>query len=262
MTRLLVAALVWLGLAGSAAAQAPGQSAPAGEPPMTPWTQPPPPPPSTPPGTGLQQALGSGRAEGDQRDSAELEFNRRSIRFGATYDLRAAGNYSSVNQRWTAYQGGIAQRLSNAQFYQVIGHPELVDSVAVRRRTMVFGFVVGGVAAGSSFFLWAYNEARVSTDNFDCEFNHQSQCVHRDVYTGPLILGAISAVSFITAIYLVSHLQPLDETEAKQAAQVYNQHLRQELGLPVATRQPLVHDLKVAPYFSGRDAGLGLSARF
>lgn len=51
--------------------------------------------------------------------------------------------------------------------------------------------------------------------------------------------------------------------EAKSLADVYNQRLRRELGLPVVRREPLLRDVKLLPFIArGETGGLALGARF
>lgn len=62
--------------------------------------------------------------------------------------------------------------------------------------------------------------------------------------------------------YYYYHPPPISENDAKALAEAYNQRLRRELGLPVVTRRPLLHDLKLTPFVARGDAGLTLGARF
>lgn len=226
------------------------------EPPPPPWTQPPPPGPGAPVGPGLQQALGGVRADREMRERAEAEFNRRSIRFGATYDLRAAGNFTALHSKWTAYQGDIRQKLAAPQFYDMVGRPDLVDSPSNRKTAMVAGFVLGGIGVAVTYGLFVY----ATVSSFDCDIDGRN-CPNRS-YTPALLTGAASALSFAIAIYYATHIQPIDDAEAKALANAYNERVRRELGLPVSMHRPVLHDIKLVPYITGQDAGLAIGARF
>jgi hypothetical protein len=222
-------------------------------PPPPPWTQPPAPSAS---GAEPLQPLG---AERQPRDAAEAEFNRRSIRFGPTYDLQAAGNYTAMPRRWTAYQGDVRQKLRPFQFYQAVGRPDLIDSYGTRKATAIAGFVIGGISAGAAYVLFVV--ATTSTIECPIDSSFHRNCPDAS-YTPTLLAAAVSGVAFITGIYYVTHLQPLDDGEAKALANEYNQRLRHQLGLPVATRRPRLRDLRLWPYVTGHDAGLAVGARF
>jgi hypothetical protein len=56
--------------------------------------------------------------------------------------------------------------------------------------------------------------------------------------------------------------QALDENDAKALADAYNQRLRGTLGLPVANRDPVIHDLALSPSAIGSSRGLVLAGRF
>jgi hypothetical protein len=210
------------------------------------------------PQPGVQQPLDTGSEQGD----AEAEFNRRSIRFGPSYDLRAAGNYTATNRRWTTYQGDVRQKLSRFQFYQTVGRPDLIESYASRKRAAIAGFVIGGIAAGAAYVLFTV----ALGEELDCTIDFNNSSFERHCqdgnYTPTLLAAAVSGIAFVTGIYYVTHLQPLDDGEAKALANDYNQRLRHQLGLPVATRRPRLRDIKLVPYVTGHDAGLALGGRF
>lgn len=73
----------------------------------------------------------------------------------------------------------------------------------------------------------------------------------------------VSLIGFTVAVWYTVHAHPISENEAKALADVYNQRLRRELGLPVVMREPLLHDVTLAPLLvRGEARGLALTARF
>ncbi|HEX7842323.1 MAG TPA: hypothetical protein VF469_32850 [Kofleriaceae bacterium] len=78
----------------------------------------------------------------------------------------------------------------------------------------------------------------------------------------PLIAFGVGFAGTLIAIHYASDPHPIAENDAKALADAYNQRLRRELGLPVVTRRPLLHDVEVTPFVARGDAGLTLGARF
>ncbi|HEY0478118.1 MAG TPA: hypothetical protein VGD37_11405 [Kofleriaceae bacterium] len=76
------------------------------------------------------------------------------------------------------------------------------------------------------------------------------------------VTAGLSAIGVATGFWYLNHPQPIADNAAKDLADAYNQRQRRRLGLPVVSRRPLLHDLRLTPYVARGDAGLVLGARF
>jgi hypothetical protein len=85
---------------------------------------------------------------------------------------------------------------------------------------------------------------------------------HDPAVVGPLIAIGIGTIGLGVGVWYQFHPHPIDENAAKSLADAYNQGLRRQLGLPVASRRPLLRGVRLAPYVAAHQGGLGLSARF
>jgi hypothetical protein len=226
---------------------------------------PPPPPPA--PADPTRQMLEEQRAEREAHERAELAYHRRSLRFDATYDLVNYGHGGyAASREWVAYQGDLDQEISAKDFYTQVGRPDLYVKYQSRRKTMIAWYVAGGVLAAASVALLAGIFPSDSCNVSDPCFDQQEKDNEDRLKTYAalsFLVGGLSAGAWLIGIWYHVHPQPITENEAKTLADGYNQHIRQELGLPVVTRrEPILRDVKLVPYASGTGAGVGLSARF
>ena len=227
-----------------------------------------PPPPAPAPAPDPKQ-LDLERAEREAHERAELKFHRRSLRFDATYEIvnYGQGGYG-LSRQWVVFQGDLDQMIDVKDFYTQVGRLDLYEQYRSRRKTMIGFYVAAGVAAAVSLVFFS----QMFSFGNRCD-SAQSGCVDQQLKqdednvktygTLTLVAGSVAAGASLIGLWYHFHPHPITENEAKTLADAYNQHLRQELGLPVVSRsEPILHDLKLVPYASGSGAGVGLSARF
>ncbi|MEO7733375.1 MAG: hypothetical protein ABIY55_20605 [Kofleriaceae bacterium] len=184
-----------------------------------------------------------------EHEVAELKFKRQSIRFGTAF-LVGNGSFEQVEsgRGWRAFQGDLNEAMTAEQFYTAVGRPELIQGYNQRRTLGTVALVVGGVGLAAAFAL------SFSSGADDPDFGRNV-----DIAIG---VGAVCIGVTIIGIHYRGHAHPIDAQEAKALADAYNQGLRRQLGLPVAARQPVLRDVKIAPFATGTTGGLALSARF
>lgn len=219
---------------------------------------PPPPPAAAPP---PPPVVIDDRAEREQRELAELKFRREALRFGNTLVVAATGNVVSVTTRWTVHQGDLDQQLEPEEFYAKVGRPDLGEEYASRRKLMIGGYVVGSAALAIGIVVAFSSRTDCSVDQPDfssCEHNNT-----QNFLTAYLVGSSLGLIGLSVGFWYQFHPHPITENEAKGLADVYNQRLRRELGLPVVRREPLLRDVRLAPFIARGDArGLALTARF
>jgi hypothetical protein len=225
-----------------------------------------PPPPPQPVASPIEPArpLPAPVDDHAERDLAELRFKRQSLRFGKNYQLVATGNTVGLVQRWVAYQGDLDQELDPEDFYAKVGRPDLADSYRSRNAVKIGILVTSVVLSTASLVVLGSGISDDcdfrSNDFLTCLDNHARE--RHDALIEATILSGLGTVSWAAWLYLHLHPHPIDENEAKSLADRYNQNLRGQLGLPVATRHPLrLHDVRWIPYVTDPHAGLVLSAR-
>ena len=215
-----------------------------------------------------QQAERAARAEREQREAAELQLNRRLIRFNNTYEPMPRDRDTVSRVRWSAYQGDPDQKLDPQAFYKQVGRPDLAEAYTTRRNLMVGSFVGAGVAFVAAYALLAFNlSEHLSAENqcFSLPFDQYQQCLDQQSgpdYTGPLILFGLGTIGIGTGIYYALHRQPIDEAEARALGDAYNQRLRGQSAAPALRHRSLLRDVGVTPYVTGRATGLVVGARF
>jgi len=199
------------------------------------------PPPATP---APSPSAGDDRAE--QRELAELKYRRRAIRFGEALAISANGTTTSVSRAWTIHQGDLDEELKPVDFYQAMGRPDLAAQYTSRRHHAIGGFIVSGVG------VLAELSVLITSHDKDTSFSIATLVVANLAIFGGAFYG----------IHYSNNLHPIEENDAKAMADAYNQRLRRELGLPVVTRRPLLHDMTVTPYLASNQSGLAMTARF
>jgi hypothetical protein len=240
------------------------------EPPPPAQAAPPAPPiPPTPPVDLNKQVRDAERAEREAHERAELKFNRHSLRFDATYEIVSYGQGGyGLSRQLVAYQGDLNEVLDVKDFYTQVGRLDLYSQYQNRRRAMIGFYVAAGIAAAVSLVFFT----QMFSSGGSCD-SAQSDCIDQQLKqeddnfktygTLTLVAGGVAAGAWLIGLWYHFHPHPITENEAKSLADVYNQHLRQQLGLPVVSRsEPILRDLKLAPYASGSGAGIGLSAQF
>ncbi len=181
---------------------------------------------------------------------AELKYKRQAIRFSTTMVV-GSNTITPVQsgRGWRTYQGDLDEELKPREFYKLMGRPDLVDGYNRRRNLMIGGAVVAGLGYATMIGLFA-TFPDVGSDSWKGHFT---------------LTTAAFGVAFVSTwwtIYYYGRPHPIDVDDAKRLADAYNQGLRRQLGLPVAARQPLLRDLRLAPYVGGDSGGLVLAARF
>jgi hypothetical protein len=190
-------------------------------------------------------------------------FNPLSLRFAATYRPDRQGDPSSSNRRWVVFRGAVDQELDPLEFYRIVGRDDLAASYQ-RRQVLMFGsYVVAtfGVVIGMDLQLTAKPAFSAcaslpSTQQAQCQLDHEPSNL-------PALIGAgVGLGAAMVGTYLYRHLQPIDESEARSLAALYNHQLIRQLGGPGVARRPAIRDLTLRPYVARDDTGLVLSARF
>jgi hypothetical protein len=173
-----------------------------------------------------------------------------------------------LHRSWVVYQGDLDQELEPAEFYAKVGHPELGESYASRRTHMFGGFVVSGAALViGSALMWS-NIQNQKDCSITLDENTYSMCLDSRGHDDDNLLitlsvtAGVSLIGTLVGLWYYQHPHPISENDAKALADAYNQRLRRELGPPVVTSKPLLHDVKLMPFVARGDAGLMLGARF
>jgi hypothetical protein len=215
------------------------------------------------------------RVEREQRQLAEMKFQRERVHFDHAYELTGTGRTASLHRKWIALRGEQDEELSPKQFYELVGRPELVNEY--NRRTTIMQTsgglgllaLVGGTVAltmGVMNNRPDYEHCLGASDFMGCT-NAEDQRVadaRQPYYIAAGVgigLGIIGV--FVSGYYLLNR-HPISEAAAKELADGYNQGLRHQLGLPAVARRsrPVIHDVQVVPYATGHDYGVALTARF
>lgn len=224
------------------------------------------PPPAAP---AQVPAVVEDRAERAAREVAELRFKRQALRFGASYAVSVTDSTLTVSRRWLVFQGDVDQVLEPEDFYTTLGRSDLAEAYHRRRTIMVGSLVVSGLAFAAATVAFIAAIPR----HEDCQLGPTfSMCVQDNAALSEkgfppsmapaLVLLGVAMVGIGVGGYYYARPHPVEENDAKSLADAYNQRLRRQLGLPVAMRRPVFHDVKLVPYAGGHDGGLVLGARF
>jgi hypothetical protein len=225
-------------------------------------SEPPPPPPAAAPPPPLSPVFDD-RAEREQREIAELKFRRQGLRFGDTWVVAAAGNVVSVSRRWVVHQGELDQELEPEQFYALVGRPDLGEAYASRRTIRIAGYVTGGLVMVAGTVLALSLRKDCPIDQGEPTFSMCFDDNRQSFYAAFGVSFGVGMTGILIGLWYSLHPHPISENEAKSLADVYNQQLRRELGLPVVAREPLLRDVKLTPFIGRSDTGgLALSGRF
>jgi hypothetical protein len=224
--------------------------------PPPPAAAPPPPPP----------VVIDDRAERERREIAELKFRRQALRFGDRLTVTATGSVVSVSRRWTVHQGDLDQELAPEEFYAKVGRPDLGEVYASHRKLMIGGYVVStfAVVVGSALAIGLRKDCAIGQPGTSASSITMCEDSNTQTFITALAVGnGVGLIALGVGLWYGVHLHPITENEAKGLADVYNQRLRRELGLPVVRREPVLRDVTLAPFIAQGDArGLALSARF
>ena len=183
----------------------------------------------------------------------------------------AAGQHEPVGPRGAPQprghgapiDGDLDQELEPEQFYAMVGRPDLGEDYASRRTAKIAGYVVGGraVTAGTVLALSLQKECPIGAS--EPTFSMCLADNRQSFYTAFGVGYGVGLIGFSVGLWYSFHPHPISENEAKSLADVYNQRLRRELGLPVVARAPLLRDVKLTPFIGRSDTGgLALSSRF
>jgi hypothetical protein len=190
------------------------------------------------------------RSARDQRDLAEMKFERDRLHFGDVYIVSSGANHTvSTTRHWVAKRGDMGEELAPADFYHLVGRDDLADTYRHRQTFGIGATVVGCVAGFTGIALLATGPITAYGP------------VWTDTRTaGALALGGGLLLAGVGA-WNLSHANAITEADARSLADGYNQNLRRQLGLPTVARTPL-HDLKIAPYVGPGAGGVVVGATF
>ncbi len=211
------------------------------------------------------------RAEREAREMAKARFHNESLRFGESYSMSVSHGSGSSTRGWTVMRGEVDHLIDHRDFYRLVDRPDLADDYD-HRRHIAIGTAIGGGVGLAVALVWSavavqsWYASRPMCQLGDPSF---SACVEADAnrpgpaLTGPLFLALGSLVPLGIGAYYGRNTDPVGEDEAKNMADGYNNRLRENLGLPVVDRQPMIRDLQLAPYATGSSGGgLALAGRF
>ena len=177
------------------------------------------------------------------REAAEFEFRQNALGFGNELIVLSTSTTVSAFTRWTAHRGELKEPLAGAEFYRVIGRPDLEAKYLARQRRMRALTWTGlGLLGGALVFAAGAASTEDGTQDL--------------MSTGVLLTAVASGVTLGIAMGMELRPHPIGEGEAKRLAAEYNRTLRARLGLPVHT------SLRVGPYATTRGGGLALGGRF
>jgi hypothetical protein len=182
------------------------------------------------------------------------------MRFAPSYDL-GARQEREIGDNWQVYRGGVDEQIDPPAFYRIVGRDDLAEAYQRRHALMIGGYVVAGVAFGAAAVIYYRGD---SLDTCAGPATQAEQCVHDRMRSQvpAIIVGSVGLVGGLFGTYFFRNPHPIDENDAKTLADAYNQRLRGQLGLPVASSEPLVRELAVSPYAAGASRGLVLAGRF
>lgn len=213
------------------------------------------PPESAPPASAPPASASRLRPDGDEQDpaTAERAFRLAALRFAARYDVDAVNGKVIVNRAWVVFRGDPGSPLEPSEFYRRVGRDDLAQAYTRRRGLKIASYALGGIALAATFAMWA-----LTIHGFDRDRPDEQP----DLLLPILLAGGVSAAGIVGGIYLERNPHPIDELDARELADRYNQRLRWVLGLPPLARRTPDRDIALTPFFAGRVGGLVLRARF
>lgn len=187
-------------------------------------------------------------------------FRRHSLRFAPSYDL-GARQERGIGNNWQVFRGGVDEQLDPPAFYRMVGRDDLAQAYQRRQALMIGGYLVAAVAFGAA--AWIYYRGD-NLDSCSVPFSQLEQCANDRMHSQvpAIIAGGVAVAGGLFGTYFFRNPHPIDENDAKTLADAYNQRLRGQLGLPVATSEPLVRELAVSPVSGRANRGLVLAGRF
>jgi hypothetical protein len=195
-----------------------------------------------------------------QRGTAERVFRRSALRFGPSYEF-GAQHTSFGSMKWYAFRGDADQDLPALAFYDTVGRADLADAYRRRHALMVGGYAAAGLAFGVGAALILFSRGDLATCN-GLQGDAFDRCVDDNhSLTRVVVAAGIGLVAGAFGTYFYRNPHPIDENDAKALADAYNQRLRRQLGLPIAQRAPLLHDVALAPTITAGGAVLSVGGR-
>jgi hypothetical protein len=185
----------------------------------------------------------------------ELQYRRVAIRLALRDDSIALGDdltpgAARLTKRWSLVQGD--QPIEPERFYDMVGRPELAASY--RRRILASEVGIGVTSIGAAVSLgFVFNYTRGVGP-------HQFETSSPGFWSWMAL--AASTVGLGASVYLHGHAHPVGDAELEQLANGYNRRLRAHLDL--SAREPVLRDVRIAPFVSpaGDSGGLSLAAKF
>jgi hypothetical protein len=181
-------------------------------------------------GGGAQATMPDHEAADDPRETFEKNY----VAFEGLIVIGA----SFRGRTWAPYLGKYHRPLAGRDFYRAIERPDLA-SVYTHRQTVEWSLLLGGWATIlSSPFVGAKTSRGV---------------------TGVMLLAGITSV----IVGWILEPDPLDESEAREAADIYNKSLKRRLDLtPAAPSSPPRTTVTWAPFIAPSAGGLALAVSF
>ncbi len=194
-------------------------------------------------------------------EEAEEEFEKRAVwfqDFGA-FDARSGAMVASWSE---PKKGKYGEPLEGADFYAYVGRPDLAEQYRAAEEENASDFRTGGLVslAGIGFMVAGPFILPKSCDETG------DYCSRRIAL--PLIGGSLLMTGGL--LYMLGswdNPHPVQEHEAREIADKYNEKLKAELGLraeaePAPTSQEPRLDVAAAPFIMPGGAGFALGVRF
>lgn len=179
----------------------------------------------------------------------------------------SAVNQTGVMLRWSEpYQGKYRKRIEFEEYYKLVERPDLASAYNRRAATRT-GLIVGGVvvAVGSLAIGLA------ASGREDCSINDPgfSSCIDRNREKGQTAAAVGLAGSLVGCVAALAGWaidpQPVEPSEARRLADMYNTKLKSQLGLaaaPAARVEKSNLRLELKAFETSAGGGLLLLARF
>ena len=207
------------------------------------------------------------KTDRDARDAAELSFRRKAIHFGSELVIAATGHSVAVGTFMTIRQGELDQPMEAVDFYKAVNRPDLYARYQSRHNTgvglTIAGWVLFGVAVGIETYQLVHLTSCANNTSLNTDAATTDDCFSTTPLYVALGLSTVATGLVFVGGYYRAHPHAIDEGEAKALADKYNQGLRKDLGLPVVSqREPVLRDVRLAPFAGVSGGGLALGGRF
>jgi hypothetical protein len=215
--------------------------------------------PARPPASPAPAAPTDAELRRARRETAELQFKRRAIRFEPN-DPDAPRTHLPD---WLFLRGELDQPLDAPAFYHLIGRDDLAWSYRRRRALGIGSYVLAGTSLVVAGVLFAQNDTPFCEPELTPDGHGACLRIFHPSSRGAAVaMFGIGVTGAVIGLYFAARTQPISEDDARALADAYNQRLRRRLGLPPAPHRALLRDVTLTPYVAGRETGAMLGARF